>query len=221
MLTAYKSDVFDGLQDFFVARDELVESQAMLSELGDVIRRHQLEKYVGMCLLHKHFHLATEERLVEEFVGNNAYIKPTTDYTDALPYMWMVKPSETPGEWVWYPLEFVRNDGSISEAIARMEAVTGNQDFLNEIAAKLSELGLSNMFGISILHRDAIKIAEGEILVESTDDQQRVLTFASVPRPSVDPATLTQTLWKFPAAGGVESLAECSHCTHCTHCTHA
>lgn len=235
MLTAYKPEVFDGLEDFFTVRDRLELVKHNLKELGAVIRSYGLQKQVGICLLHKHFNLSAEERLVEEFEGNNSYIKPTTEYSDAIPYMWKVEQNQVSGEWVWFPLEFVRNTEQVAAAVERSEAVVNNQEFLSAIAAKLSELGMTNMFGISILHRDAIKIAEGEILVENTDDEGRVLTFSSVPRPEVDPTTLTQTLWQFPTVKGVDVAGFCGHCTHsptaegfgvdvagfCGHCTHS
>lgn len=227
MLTAYKPEIFDSLEDFFAIRDRVELAKEDLIELGSVIRSYGLQEQVGICLLHKHFNLSAEERLVEEFEGNNSYIKPTTEYSDAIPYMWKVEPSQVSGELVWFPLEFVRNTKQVAAAVERSEAVVNNQDFLKAMAAKLSELGLSNMFGISILHRDAIKIAEGEILVENTDDEGRFLKFSSVPKPEVDPATLTQTLWQFPTNQGFEVVGLCGHCTHapivaglCGHCTH-
>ncbi|MEG4111251.1 MULTISPECIES: glycerol-3-phosphate ABC transporter substrate-binding protein [unclassified Microcoleus] len=220
MLTSYKPDVFDSLEHFFTARDLLEQAQDNMTELGAIIRSYGLQKQVGICLLHKHFDLADNERLVEEFDGHNAYVKPTAEYGDAIPYMWKVEKDRASGNWVWFPLEFVRVSEAVSAAIKRSEAVVNNSEFLNEIAGKLSDLGMTDMFGISILHRDAIKVAEGEILVESTDDEARVLTLSSVPRQDVDRATLTQTLWQFPNDEGVEVGAMCSHCTHCTHCTH-
>ncbi|MEG4283649.1 glycerol-3-phosphate ABC transporter substrate-binding protein [Microcoleus sp. A006_D1] len=220
MLTSYKPDVFDCLEHFFTARDLLEQAPDNMTELGAIIRSHGLQKQVGICLLHKHFDLSNNERLVEEFDGNNAYVKPTAEYGDAIPYMWKVEQNQISGEWVWFPLEFVRVTEAVSAAVERSKAVVNNSNFLNEIAGKLSQLGMTGMFGISILHRDAIKVAEGEILVESTDDAARVLTFSSVPRQNVDRTTLTQTLWQFPNAEGFEVGAMCSHCTHCTHCTH-
>lgn len=220
MLTSYKPDVFDSLEHFFTARDLLSQAPDNMAELGAIVRRHGLQKQVGICLLHKHFDLADNERLVEEFEGNNAYVKPTAEYSDAIPYMWKVEQNRVSGEWVWFPLEFVRVTDAVAATLERSEAVVNNSEFLNEIASKLSELGMTEMFGISILHRDAIKISEGEILVESTDDEARVLTFSSVRREDIDASTLTQTLWQFPHAEGFEVGAMCSHCSHCTHCTH-
>ncbi len=220
MLTAYTPEVFNGLEEFFSIKEKLEEVKENLTELGQVIRRYDLQKKVGICLLHKHFDLSPNERLVEEFQGNNSYIKPTTDYEEAIPYMWKVERDSTSGQWVWFPLEFVRGAEAAQTTAERSEAVLNNHEFMSEIAAKLSELGLTSIFGIGILHRDAIQVAEGEILVESTDDEARVLTFASLPRPAVDPTTLTQTLWQFPTAQGYEVGSMCQHCTHCTHCTH-
>lgn len=220
MLTSYKPDVFDCLEHFFSAKDLLEQAKDNMTQLGAIVRRHGLQKQVGICLLHKHFDLSDNERLVEVFEGNNAYLQPTAEYSDAIPYMWKVERNETSGESVWFPLEFVRVTEAVSAAVERSEAVVNNSEFLNEIADKLSELGMTNMFGISILHRDAIQVAEGEILVESTDDEARILTLSSVPRQDVDSVTLTQTLWQFPHAEGFEVGAMCTHCSHCTHCTH-
>lgn len=219
MLTAYKSDVFDALDVFEAARDQLGQSQDVLPELGEVIRQHGLNQHVGISLLHKHFDLAETERLVEEFADNHAYIKPTTDCTDLLPYMWKVEQDQTQ-QWHWVPLEFVRRTDAVTAAVERAAAVADNPAFLQDLAAKLAELGMTERFGFSILHRDAIQVAPGEILVESTDDDARVLTFSALPRTDVDPTTLTQTLWQFPGESGMVVGAECSHCTHCTHCSH-
>ena len=219
MLTAYKPEVFDQLDTFETARDRLETTKDNLPTLGDVIRQHGLNQQVGISLLHKHFNLNNDERLVEEFADNHAYIRPTTDSADSLPYMWKLEQALS-GEWSWVPLEFVRREDADATFSDRVAAVTQNQAFLNDLAAKLSELGMANLFGFSILHRDTIHVAEGNILVESTDDDARVLTFSALPRSEVKPETLTQTLWKFPETSGIEAVSECSHCTHCTHCTH-
>lgn len=219
MLTTYKPEVFANLETFEAAREQLENRKELLPELGDVIRRHGLNQQIGISLLHKHFDLAPEERLVEEFEDNHAYIRPTAECADSLPYMWKLEQDEQSGEATWIPLEFVRRTDA-AEVSERAATVAQNPTFLRELAEKLADLGVTNLFGFSVLHRDTIHVAEGNILVESTDDDARVLMFSALPRTAVDPKTLTQTLWKFSAEGGVEGVTECSHCTHCTHCTH-
>ena len=96
--------------------------------------------------------------------------------------------------------------------------VLNNRDFLGEMANKLIDLGLTETFGLSLLHREDIPRAEGELLVETTDEQARLLLFSVVARGVFDPDRLTQTLWKF--SDETASVTECNHCNHCWHCTH-
>ncbi len=219
MLTTYKPEAFANLETFEAAREQLEDRKELLPELGAVIRRHGLNQQIGISLLHKHFDLMPEELLVEEFEGNHAYIRPTAECADSLPYMWKLEQDKHSGESTWTPLEFVRRTDA-AEVAERAATVAQNPTFLKELAEKLADLGVTNLFGFSVLHRETIHVAEGNILVESTDDDARVLMFSALPRTEVDPKTLTQTLWKFSAEGGVEGVTECSHCTHCTHCTH-
>ncbi|PZV18575.1 MAG: glycerol-3-phosphate ABC transporter substrate-binding protein [Leptolyngbya sp.] len=220
MLTTYKPEVFENLDTFESAREQLEDKKDLLPELGDVIRRHGLNQQIGISLLHKHFDLTHEERLVEEFADNHAYIKPSTDCNDSLPYMWKLEQDEQSGERLWVPLEFVDSMATAATTVEQATVVANNPLFLKELAEKLSDLNVADLFGFSVLHRDEIHVAAGNILVESTDEDARVLTFSALPREKVDPTTLTQTLWKFPTNGGVECVSDCDHCTHCTHCTH-
>jgi hypothetical protein len=137
MLTSYKPDVFDSLEHFFTARDLLGQAPNNMAELGAIVRRHGLQKQVGICLLHKHFDLADNERLVEEFEGNNACVRPTAEYSDAIPYMWKVEQDRVSGEWVWFPLEFVRVTDAVAATVERSEAVVNNAEFLKEIAIRI------------------------------------------------------------------------------------
>jgi hypothetical protein len=223
----YDPKVFNRLNEFSVARERLEESKGNLLELGDIICSHKLHQKVGISLLHKHFDLNSHERLVEEFVDNKFYIKPCAEgnLSEITPYLWKAEPNQDLGECNYFPLEFAHVNDDTLKIKEVVESVTGNHKFLAEMATKLSELGLADTFGIAVLHRDSIKLAEGEIVVETTDESARILTCSSAVQASIDSDKLTQTLWQFTPDESLKGAAacighnKCSHCVgHCLHC---
>jgi hypothetical protein len=223
MKVAYNHKIFQELNDFPVAKQLLKENQEKLTELGDILCYYELHEKGGISLLHQHFPLDSNERLVEEFDGNRSYLKPQVeeDKDDVTPYLWKVEPDPESGEWRYYPLEFVRHPSIGAEVRKQAEAIFSHQEFLADVTAKLSELGLTDTFGLAIPHRDTIKLKKGEILVETTDEQTRTLTCSPALISSIAPGELTQTLWKFTPRQDVDVLGQCvMHCnSHCHgHC---
>jgi len=215
--TAYESRIFKNLNEFNLAKQCLHERQENLAELGNIICSHHLHEIVGIGLLHKHFDLEPGERLVEEFVGNSSYIKPCSEEecSDSIPYLWKAELAPGGDDWRYYPLEFA--NCSSAGVAQKAEAVMSNRDFLLEMTAKLDELELANTFGLALFHREAMKLDEGEILVEMTDEQNRILTCAPVAVEQMAQETLTQTLWQFSPSQTAHVVSQCyRHCIqHC------
>lgn len=223
MRVAYEPKIFQELNEFRIAKQRLAESQEKLTELGNVICRHGRQNQVGMSLLHKHYNLHPDERSVEELVDNCSYIKPQTEnhWDGATPYLWKAQRNPKSRAWIYYPLEFIRHPSIGAEVEEKAEAIFSDREFLSDMAAKLFELGLTDTFGIAIPHRDVIKLEEGEILVETTDEQTRTLTCSPALASSISLGELTQTLWKFTPKQNVNVLGQCvMHCNaHCHgHC---
>jgi hypothetical protein len=227
MTKNYDSKVFSRLNDFSIARERLENSKGNLLELGDIICSHNLYEEVGISLLHKHFDLNPHERLVEKFVDNKFYIKPWAEEncSEITPYLWKAESNHESEEWNYFPLEFAHINDDTAKIKEIAESVTTNHEFLAEMAAKLSELGLADTFGIAVIHRDSIELAEGEIVVETTDETARILTCSATFQASIDPDKLTQTLWTFTPNESLKGARaciahdKCSHCIgHCVHC---
>lgn len=219
----YKPEIFQELNDFPVARQLLKQNQEKLTEVGYIFCRYLLHGQGGISLLHQHFPLDSNERLVKELDGNRFYLRPQVeeDWDGVTPYSWKVEFDLKSGEWRYYPLEFLRHPSIGAEVKKQAEAIFSHPEFPAELAAKLSELGLTDTFGLTIPHRDAIKLEEGEILVETTDVQTRTLTCFPTLASSIAPEELTQTLWKFTPSQGVDVVEQCvMHCNaHCHgHC---
>lgn len=69
------------------------EDYQVLEEIGAVLRLHGYEERFGICLLHKHFDLTANEKLVEETdVENRLLITKVSDNTneesDTIETMW-------------------------------------------------------------------------------------------------------------------------------------
>jgi hypothetical protein len=230
MLEEYAPTVFSNLNDFEIARQRLEEEQSKIPYLGDVIVRHKLQQRIGICLLHKHFEMTPDEKLVEQIEGYRSFATPVkrTEKVNAVPYMWKVQQERDGNGHEFYPLEFV--DSVDAES---WTAVIQNESFLSDIAKALSDLNVIDLFGVSILHRDHIKLAEGETVIETSNEKERKLNFAAVVRNDIpQDMTVTRTLWSFATLDKQFSSGECGHsdnddcghwgseCAHCGHCGH-
>jgi hypothetical protein len=223
----YDPRAFQTLSTFFAARDELARFRPLIREFGDLIRAYQLENHISLCLLHKHFDIADDELVLREFCDNTAYMRPkkVCEATNSIPYLWKIW-TGTSGKG-YYPLEFVDlPDQFRVRGIEEIEVVRTSTELLSDFAAKLEELQLVEVFGIAAsCSRLPFVIEEGMSLVETSDEENRLLTLQ--PSPSsvarADPDSI-QTLWLFNNQGGNPRgflKADCvSHCiSHCHgHC---
>ena len=88
MSTAYSSEVFDSLSDHLTAAEKVEEHNDALMRVGSILCKHNLYDQLAIVLLHKHFDIKDEERLVETFSDDKAHIRLTTvrDETLVMPY---------------------------------------------------------------------------------------------------------------------------------------
>lgn len=136
-IASYDASVFASLNHYRVARTFVPWVDTVVARLGACIRAHRLEDAVGVCLLHKHFDLDREERLVETAVGTESRIKPMTPEGHELcAYMWrLVRSAE--GVVSVFPLEFVGTNPKMASAV---QDLLGNVAFLAEFSSLVLEL---------------------------------------------------------------------------------
>ena len=218
MIKDYMPQVFDNLNQFHVAKIYSEENKRLLPQLGKVICKYNLEQKVGVALLHKHFNLMPGERLVEQFTDDTVNIAPISNPDDnaIIPYMWKFD-SDNPLKQSWFPLEFQYQSKTTVDKFNIAKIIEAETEFLQEMAVKLQELNLENVFAISVLHREAIALKEGQIRLETTNHTERLLTIAAVDRDSIEAQNITETLWYFTADSDFEVSGMCeSHCySHC------
>lgn len=221
-LRDYLPSVFQALNPFHRAKQLLAKEERSIPLLGDVIRKHELEKHFGVTLLHNHFQIGPDECVVRYFDDNAAFMSPrsTDGIETVLPYVWcLANPENTVG---LYPLEFVKHeDDEISQAAKEELTLLEKCDqFRADFAAELRELGVADTFGLAALHsKRELVIGPGEALMEMSDSDDRVLCLKPIPEEEIAELESTQTLWEFWPISSRSS--ECvSHCTsHCHgHC---
>ncbi|HEV7933428.1 MAG TPA: hypothetical protein VGP70_14110 [Actinomadura sp.] len=223
----YDVGVFQRLNEFGFARDRLEENRDSLHELGDLICLHGLHERIGVSLLHKHFEISDNELVVREFIDNVSYIRPwkVDRQSSPSPYLWK---AEINGERaIYYPLEFCDYPDHLNNEVrSDLEILKRSSAFLTQFANKLEEFGLIEIFGLmSLRSRDGLILQEGETLLETTDEERRILTLRPAQVSEIEGIDTTQTLWIYRPAprriGAAISGTTCAaHCAgHClAHC---
>jgi hypothetical protein len=134
MLYEYNSDIFTELPHYDHAKCVVGTNalKTVIDELGKVITTNGLEATVGVCLLHKHFDIGSDEVLLETVRGNTSKLSPIVRagiQDKIIPYMWKMNKN-----MCWSPLEFVYSTNEMQYAF---EKVMKNEAFLKAIGMAL------------------------------------------------------------------------------------
>jgi hypothetical protein len=227
----YDGRVYEELHQFNTAKKLLSQNRHHIEHLGHVIVKHGFHDKFGVCLLHKHFDLFKDERLVRTIKAQakTVFIGPSNRSRDVVPYLWKTQLASKK-TWSLSPLEYVvKGEGRDSTNIDFQKY----SEFLSEFSEHLSELRLHNIFGIATMNILSIPCKEDELRVETTDSDKRLLTVKIESRGSVELEELTETFWTFLPNDIIEinGVLKCigthckfhckSHCVaHCqSHCT--
>jgi len=214
----YDPDVFDRLNLFRTAKTLLYHNKGYIRNLGDVIVTHQLHERFGVCLLHKHFEQYHDEIVVRTIDPERrlAHMRPTSRHTDAVPYLWRAL-HDSRGRLQFVPLEYIRRGDERESQVTDLEQYA---PFLAAMAHALAERELLDVFGIATTNIMSIPVAHDELMVETTDSENRILTITPEHRSNLQIEELTETFWTF-LPGPLTDLGEVAFCSgmHCnSHC---
>jgi len=185
------------------------EEKDFIDNALTIVDDNGLAGVVSVALLHRHFQLADNEMLVEIQNVNQSDIKVYNRDDDvsknALPYMFKVVCDSHSKETFLQPLEFVNfgdNVHAFDELTKDIKAVYSNHVFLSTFYEHLVSRNFTNVFGITLNHRNNLKHANinSRGTTESSDIDHRILTV--VP-------TINMTF-------GEETDKCVAHCDHCT-----
>ena len=213
MITStYDPAVFDQLTASGL-RDANAKAHPALKKLGRILCDYDVHDDIAIAYLHRHFALKPDELLLESLAPTGSITAPAAlTESGIVPYLWKVERGDQ-GQKAWYPLEFVRVDGHTADAVRQAERLERQTDFLAAMADAIISLGVSNLFGITTLHRSVMLNDPDAIAHETTDRINRKLTLVSLPRADHDPTTGFETVWSFVPSGGSEVEGDCKgHC---------
>jgi hypothetical protein len=217
----YEPVVFSNLSDFHLAENFVEPQQKHLPKLGQIIRKHNLENSIGVCLLHKHFNLFSDEILVRTFENNAFDISPKAiSATRAMPYMWAFSKSVSFEETSLYPVEFLQVDASTEKFEEKVNLLYRHDSFREEFLKELDELNLREVFGLSLIPHELFNLGTDETLLENDTPGERNLKIKVAAIATIKSSKTTQTLWKFNNVKGESGMQCLSHCSgHCgNHC---
>ncbi|MEB9828832.1 hypothetical protein CN936_25455 [Bacillus cereus] len=221
MLQPYNSLAYANLPEFEMVRKYASNSDVHLNQLGEIIKKFNFKNMVGISLLHKHFNLYQNEKLVRDFVNNKIFIKPTaTSDSPYVPYMFAFTKTNSKEELNLYPIEFVKltSETKIFEENYRM--IQNQETFLQEIKEYLQNNKLENIFGLSFLPYNVISLNDNEILIETEDNfntegtidaDNRALKIEVLPKSAKKTGNTTKTLWDYERNTGMNCHHHCDH----------
>jgi hypothetical protein len=229
-MTPRVNAAYQDLLPFHTAKVRLQAERAKIVELESVFQRLGIEGELGMCLLHTHIKLASDEYLTRSFSGRSITIKPAA-LTCQLPYMWALQ--KIGGEYIPTAVEFFMPSQCTAslEVISKKIEATCYRDNLAVVGETLDRLGCRNLFGISLLPSYVIMLRQNETFLEC-EIGDRCLAIDVVHREMLLDRDTTNTLWTFPTnilahmtSGSVICAVHCP--THCydhhqceSHCDH-
>lgn len=216
MLSSYTPNVFSGLSDFCAARKYIEPSRQVLPTLGKIIRAHGLEESVGISLLHKHFEITPDERLVKTCYTRGSSMEPREARADFVPYSWKAGRDKESGRLCFFPTEFLADEKRNRASLQLAGRLQASKDFLSDIGTKLCELDMEDIFGVASLPGSDIEVGSGQILLEETDEVNRAITVTLVSDKVLAPG-VEETLWTFGRPSNeVEAALDCAgHCFGC------
>lgn len=196
----YDPDAYNSLPTLSVGAQSFQDKGArnvLRSDIRDLFLRRGVHKRYGIALLHRHFPIATTQRLVDyrnvsapwEADGNADRIVPKYQGAIVPRSYRLFRDSFMP-----YEFDFAEVEESSHPALQG----TRDAEFLTELSALLEQHGLEDVLGLRILDgRDS------ELSVEVTEGRANIM----LPRRAFEPESLIEALWVF----GPELVDAC-HC---------
>lgn len=201
-VAGYDSSVFAGLPTIGGAYRNLARIRPELDRLGRVLERNGLADIVHLSLMHRHFAMGEDERLIERVDPSaresRSAVRVPESNSNLVPHVLKATYDANTDTIVWFPTEFVEVDSLSACALQNFNRTASNVAFLEEFGRELLAVDGLDAIGLSVTHgREDIACDDGEVLVETTSEAERTLHMRPKQQWELDPATTIETVWLF------------------------
>jgi hypothetical protein len=211
----YSVSIFNNIPDYWDIKDQSDFVERLVPQLGAIIFKNGLHKVFRISLLHSHFKLNTNEKLVRTYTTQ--FYSIAVGGSETVPYMWHLAVKND--QFEWWPLEYCDATPSVRQRFRSHKVHAQRRlPFFDQLSLGIVALGLANKVALTALfQRDEFDLANGQTLFKETHDRRRVITpRIANEQPSADDGSI-RTLWSFTPRQSVMDAASCA--THCYgHC---
>jgi hypothetical protein len=214
----YSVSSFNQVPDYWDIKEQSSWLESNSSVFGELICRHGLQDVFGIGLLHRHFELHSNERLIRNYTSStySIAIGRTCQEAAVAPYLWKINVSDD-SSVSYLPLEFcdLSNLPHIEKlAHAHWAHATRKASFFHEFAILLRDYeALDRVTLVALFQRDAFNLRPGQTLSEETHERNRIITLEVRDDVSQLMSDSVKTSWWFSPSSKTLNNATCaSHC---------
>ncbi|HYI10504.1 MAG TPA: hypothetical protein VEK57_15695 [Thermoanaerobaculia bacterium] len=215
-IQVFSPQIYNRLPDVFAADKTLRAApcrEEFFREIGDLICLHDLERYVGVSLLHKHNEVGDDQLMVEVY-DEEIYDRPAL-------VMQRTAVNEAPDR---VPVVLkVQGDGPALVAIEHSSVGLARDAYLRfgertttfvpSFCEVIRKYGYEDLIGLAVIRESVLSPERGEELIEQTDEERVANVVFARPERLQSNGRSIPTTWWFTAADSSDPTRVCVSCT--------
>jgi hypothetical protein len=173
-------------------------SQLFINDIAEVITRYDLQDYIGVRLIHKHFRIESHQIMVEEYKeieGIPSFVTSAQDIEDAIAM------KSFPSSWIFTeegPIIFeTSTDKEVYEGVTLL---LKHPEFIEEFNKLINRYQLNDIFALAVLKRQPLcqTITNNDFYLERSFDKPKYMSVVQLAQEcSVNTEYAIKTSWRF------------------------
>lgn len=198
-LGVYNPEVYNSLVEVDKVQSKSGYNRDFLPQLGRVIKDYKWENDIAISLVHRHFDISPNERMVADYdLEKMQWIsKPIlSSESNLIPWSWKIHYNEIGKKWSLFPLDFLPNTSKYEKERELVKRLMLDNNFLNELILAMVTIGVSDVFGIALLMSRFNDLTPEFVMFEKNDRKTKTSNSFFIPANSLsNPEAITQ--WHF------------------------